>query len=398
MEIVSILFLEAYDAGSHRAFRQGLTARSRHRIRSLTLPGRFWKWRMRGAAAWFADQLNAELLSADSAGPIDLIFVTGFTNVADLRGLLAPPLDRVPILLYMHENQLTYPLSPEEEFDFHFGFTSIISTMAADRIVFNSAWHRDLYLAAIPAFLNRMPEAVPRQVPDRLGPRCEVLGVGLDRAPLPGDHFPQYRGGASDPDAGPGWPRGDRPLIIWNHRWEFDKRPDVFRAAIEQLLARELNFTVALLGESRGQEEVFTALRDQLGSRCVAFGHQDSRADYEAWLARGDIVVSCAEQEYFGIAVAEAVHAGCYPVLPRDQVYPALYGSHCQGRHFYTGEAELVDLLAELVAGDSCGHVCSLDQDVDQYCWPRLAPEFDRLLAEVAAAGRCPLEPPPRRP
>jgi len=392
LDIKDVIFLEPYDTGSHRAFRRGLEARSRHRVRSMTLPGRFWKWRMRGAAAWYADQLNVE-----PNRPLDLLFVTGFVNVADLRGLLAAPLDRVPILLYMHENQLTYPLSPEEEFDFHFGFTSIISTMAADRIVFNSQWHRERYLEAIPAFLNRMPEAVPRQVADRLRPRCSVLGVGLDRSPLPDGHFPQYRGGPSDADSGPGWPRNERPLIVWNHRWEFDKRPDVFSAAVEQLLARGLDFDVALLGESRGQEPVFTPLREQLGDRCVAFGHQESRADYDAWLARGDIVVSCAEQEYFGIAVAEAIHAGCYPVLPRDQVYPSLYGTRCKGRHFYQGTDELVALLADLIQGHGCGHICSLDQDMDQYCWDRLAPEFDRLQTEVADAGRCYLEPPEKR-
>ena len=130
LEIRNIKFLEAYDAGSHRAFRRGVESRSRHRVSCLTLPGRFWKWRMRGAAAWFADRLNADLMNAGPGPSVDLIFTTGFVNVADLRGLLAPPLDRTPILLYMHENQLTYPLSPDEEFDFHFGFTSIISTMA----------------------------------------------------------------------------------------------------------------------------------------------------------------------------------------------------------------------------------------------------------------------------
>ena len=53
-----IAFLEPYDGGSHRAFREGLTAHSRHEIRAWTLPPRFWKWRMRGAAPWFADRLR----------------------------------------------------------------------------------------------------------------------------------------------------------------------------------------------------------------------------------------------------------------------------------------------------------------------------------------------------
>ncbi len=356
---------------------------SRHRFKALTLPGRFWKWRMRGAAAWYADLLNA-----DARYRPDLIFATGFLNLADLRGLLDPPLDRTPVLLYMHENQLTYPLSPDEEFDFHFGFTNIVSALAADRLVFNSAWHRDLFLEALPSYLNKMPEAVPRNVAERLRDRTAVLGVGLDRQPLEQSHFPRYRGGSCDPAAGPGWPRGRRHLIIWNHRWEFDKRPEMFAAVLGRLLDSGLEFDLALLGEPRGQEVVFQPLRDRLGDRCLAFGHVPDRDAYDRLLERGDIVVSCAVQEYFGISVAEAVHAGCYPVLPRDQVYPSLYGKWCRGRHFYDGPDEMASLLADLLTSDACGHVCSLDRDTDQFCWPRLAPEFDNLLAAVAAGGR----------
>jgi len=375
-----ITFLEAYDGGSHRAFRQGLARYSTHAFTALTLPARFWKWRMRGAAVWFADLLN----EADGPPP-DLILTTSYVNVADLRGLLAPPLDRSPVLLYMHENQLTYPLSPEEEFDFHFGFTNIVSTLAADRVVFNSDWHREVFLDALPAYLARMPEAAPRNVRRRLAARSTVLGVGLDREPLPAGHFARYRGGPCDPGAGPSWPRGERPLMVWNHRWEFDKRPELFARAVARLLDAGLDFEVALLGESRGGERVFADLRARLGDRCVAHGHLPARADYDALLARADIVVSCAAQEYFGISVAEAVHAGCYPVLPREQVYPSLYGSRCRGRHFYDDEDGLVDLLGDLVRGEGCGHVCSLDRDLDPWCWPRLIRDWDSLLDETTA-------------
>jgi glycosyltransferase involved in cell wall biosynthesis len=378
LESRNVLFIEPYDGGSHRAFRKGLTEHSIHRFEALTLPARFWKWRMRGSAAWFADLINEK-----KDQPCDLIFVTGYVNVADLRGLLAPPLDRVPILLYLHENQLTYPLSPEEEFDFHFGFTNIISALAADKIVFNSSYHRDLFMEFLPSYLNRMPEAVPKNVKERLERRSDVLGVGLDRLPLPAEHFPQYRGGLCNPDVGPAWPRGERPLIVWSHRWEFDKRPDLFAGAIGLLLDEGLDFDVALLGESRGHEKDFAPLRDRLGDRCIAFGFLPDRKDYDQILARADIVVSCAEQEYFGISVAEAIHAGCYPVFPRGQVYPSMYGTQCKGRHFYGNEDELVSLLRDLINGYECGHVCSLDQDVDRYCWPRLAPEYDGLIIDI---------------
>lgn len=383
MQIRKVLFVEPYDGGSHRAFREGLTRHSRHRIESITLPARFWKWRMRGAAAWFADRI-AELPRRDH----ELVLVTGYVNVADLRGLLAEPLDRAPMLLYFHENQLTYPLSPQEEFDFHFGFTNIVSALAADRVVFNSGFQRELFLDGLPDYLAKMPEAVPRELPRRLAERSEVLGVGLERAPLPAAHFPQYRGGPCEPEAGPRWPNGARPLLLWNHRWEFDKRPEDFTTAVLRLLEAGLDFEVALLGESRNNDETFADLRRRLGDRCVAYGHVESRERYEALLERADVVVSCADQEYFGIAVAEAVHAGCYPVLPRRQVYPSLYGSRCRGRHLYETPEQLVELLGDLIRGEGCGHVCSLDRDLDEFCWPRLAPRYDELIDRVAAAGR----------
>ncbi len=373
-----VLLLEPYDGGSHRAFRLGLARHSRHRIEALTLPARFWKWRMRGAAVWFADRI------AGLAEPADLLLVTDYLNVADLKGLLPPSWHRVPILLYMHENQLTYPLSPEEEFDFHFGFTNIVSCLAADRVVFNSGYHRDLFLESLPEYLGRMPEAVPRDVRPRLEAKSTVLPVGIERRPHPSDSFAPYLGGRCEPGLGPDWPRGGRRhLVLWNHRWEFDKRPERFRRAILRLADAGLEFDLALLGDPRGHEEVFQPLRDRLGERIVAWGHQPDRGVYERWLERADIVVSTAAQEYFGIAVAEAVHAGAYPVLPREQVYPSLYGRRCRGRHLYRDEDELVGLLTDLLTGDGCGHVCSLPLDVDEACWERLAPRYDELCEEM---------------
>ena len=371
-----IVFIESHDGGSHRAFREGLIAHSSHRFRSFTLPPRFWKWRMRGAAAWFADHLRAE------PDPCDVIFATSLLNAADLRGLLPPPLDRRPLVLYMHENQLTYPLSPHEEFDFHFGFTNIISCLAADLVIFNSDFHRDLFLDALPDYVGRMPEAVPKHIRPRLEARSRVLPVGLTRAPQTAGAG--WHGSPCDPGAGARWPRdGRRPVILWNHRWEFDKRPDQFAAAMVNLLEAGLDFGVILAGEARHRDEVFRPLADRLGDRCLHFGFADSD-HYQALLSQADIVVSCAEQEYFGISVAEAVHAGCYPVLPRRQVYPSLYGSRCRGRHLYRNETELTALLTDLVRGEGCGHVCSLAAEVDAFTWPRLAPRYDEMLSEVA--------------
>ncbi len=340
---------------------------------------------MRGAAAWFADRITADIATDDST--VDLIIATDFLNVADLRGLLRPPLDRTPLLLYMHENQLTYPLSPDEEFDFHFGFTNILSCLAADRVLFNSAFHRDLFLDSLPDYLGRMPEAVPRNVRPRLETKSGVMPVGLERTPHPTGSFAPYLGGGCAAETGPGWPRdGHAHVILWNHRWEFDKRPEMFTGAMLRLADAGRRFRLLLLGETRQRDDAFAELRARLADRIDACGYVPSREAYDRLLASADIVVSCAAQEYFGISVAEAVHAGAYPVLPREQVYPSLYGEHCRGRHFYAGEDELVSLLDGLLAGDACGHVCSLPLDGDAYCWERLAPRYDEIFEEVSAS------------
>jgi glycosyltransferase involved in cell wall biosynthesis len=381
-EKLDIVFIESFDGGSHRSFRLGLEEHSAHRFRAFTLPPRFWKWRMRGAAVWFADQLAA------APEPCDLILATSLLDLADLRGLLPSPLDHRPLVLYMHENQLTYPLSPHEAFDFHFGFTNIVSCLAADAVVFNSDFHRDLFLESLPTYLGRMPEAVPPGLRERIAARSHVLPVGLHRAPHRPPAEAVWRGSPCAADAGPRWPRGDRPLILWNHRWEFDKRPQQFVAAIDRLLAANLDFDVVLLGDDRHHAEVFAPLRERLGAHLRHAGFLADRGGYEAWLDAADIVVSCADQEYFGISVAEAVHAGCYPVLPRRQVYPHLYGPLCRGRHFYETDEELAALLGDLVRGEGAGHVCSLARDVDAFCWFRLAPRYDALLGEIAASGK----------
>jgi glycosyltransferase involved in cell wall biosynthesis len=335
---------------------------------------------MRGAAPYFADLINTQ-----KDNPSDLIIATDFLNLADLRGLLHPPWDRVPCLLYMHENQLTYPLSPEEEFDFHFGFTNIISALTAESLVFNSEYHRELFLNSLPNYLAKMPEAVPRHVDGRLASKSLALPVGLEHKPHPLGSYAPYLGGSCAPDVGPPWPRdGKAATILWNHRWEFDKRPDLFARSLLRLAAEGVHFQILLLGEPRGHEEVFSGLRDTLGRRCLAYGFQPDRAEYDRMLARSDIVVSCAEQEYFGIAVAEAVHAGAYALLPKSQVYPSLYGRRCKGKHFYSGEEELVNMLRDLLTDSRYGHVCSLPLDCDAFCWERLIDRYDELFCEVA--------------
>ncbi len=282
----------------------------------------------------------------------------------------------------MHENQLTYPLSPHEEFDFHFGFTNIISCLAADRVVFNS----DLPPRPVPGRPARptwagCPRPCRARCADRLAAAARCCRWGWTGRRCPPTTFPAL------PRAAPC--RSGRRAGLAARRAAADplEPPLGIRQAARSVRRRRARLldrgawtsTWPCWARPRSHDEVFAPLARAAGRPLPGLRLPGGpRRLRRGWLARGDIVVSCAEQEYFGISVAEAIHAGCYPVLPREQVYPCLYGGFCKGRHFYDDDDQLVSLLADLVAGDGAGHVCSLAGDVDAFCWPRLAPRLRR--------------------
>ena len=348
---------------------------SRHRIELHTLPARFWKWRMRGAALHFARAVAAP-------EDCDLLLVTDLMGVADLKALWGARCP--PIVLYLHENQLSYPVPAGERMDFQFGFTDIASALAADVMVFNSHYHRDAYFAALPRFLRRMPEHVPKWIPAALKPKARVLYPGC-RLPATSGAAPQReRSGARRPEAESAAARpAAAPLVIWNHRWEFDKQPAVFFAALRQAQEAGAAFRVALLGENfQVVPQEFEAARGWLGRRLVQYGYVPGRAAYWELLRCGSVVVSTALQENFGISVVEAVAAGNHPLLPRRLSYPEVIPAAYHDACLYADDAALTEMLIRLLAAPPVAAPRGLAATMQRYSWSSLATAYDALFAE----------------
>jgi len=159
----------------------------------MPLPPRKWKWRMRGASFAFEPAVRA------LPQPPEILVTTDMLNLPELLGLARDALPaRLPVITYFHENQITYPLERSDERDFHFGLANIYAALASDRVVFNSRFHRDEFLSAVPGVIAAMPDHKPQGVADRIRSRSEVLGVPVD---VPGIDLPK------------------EDLILWNHRW-----------------------------------------------------------------------------------------------------------------------------------------------------------------------------------
>ena len=313
---------------------------------------------MRGAALHFARAVAAP-------EDYDLLLATDLMGVADLKALWGARCP--PIVLYLHENQLSYPVPAGERMDFQFGFTDIASALAADVMVFNSRFHRDAYFAALPRFLRRMPEHVPKWVPAALEPKARVL--------YPGCRLPQPESNATRREAA--------PLVIWNHRWEFDKQPAMFFAALRQAQEAGVAFRVALLGENfQVVPQEFEAARGWLGERLVQYGYVPSRASYWELLRCGSVVVSTAIQENFGISVVEAVAAGNYPLLPRRLSYPEVVPAAYHDACLYADDAALADKLIALLSRPPVTPPRGLAAAMQRYSWSRQATAYDALFAE----------------
>lgn len=360
------LFLESFYGGSHRDFAKGLIAHSRHDIHLVTMPARFWKWRMRGAALHFVQTIS-NLASYDG------ILTTGLMSLADFKALCGA--HRPPSLLYLHENQLTYPLAPGERMDLQFGFTDITTALCADRILFNSRFHFDRFLDALPGFIGQMPEFKPQWAVDVIREKAAILHPGCRFDPAPRKPLPL-------PD-GP-------PLIVWNHRWEFDKNPQAFFAALDRVDQMGIDFRLAILGENcQVKPRAFIDAKARFGEKVVQYGYVDSKQAYTDWLRRGFVAVSTAIQENFGIAMVEAMRHGCLPLMPHRLSYPEILPKEFHRVFLYRDDEDLVDKLAGMLAHPNriVAHRPVLSDMMARHAWSIVIQRYDRELELLAGVS-----------
>ena len=115
------------------------------------------------------------------------------------------------------------------------------------------------------------------------------------------------------------------PVILWNHRWEYDKNPEAFFRVINRLDDAGERFRLVLAGQTFAEQPpAFEAGFRRYAERVLHYGYAESFDDYAALLWRSDVVVSTSVHEFFGISMLEAIHCGCHPLLPNRLTYPEL--------------------------------------------------------------------------
>ncbi len=380
---MDILIIEPYFTGSHASWAEGYRGASRHNVEILALEGRSWKWRMHGGAVTLARRFMEEARSPDLILATDMLDLTTFLSLTRTRTA------GIPTAVYFHENQFTYPWSPGDRDvlrgrDLHYGFINYTSALAAERVFFNSRYHMDSFFAALAGYLKGLPDHNELGTIEVIKKKSRVLYLGMDlkrlKARIP---LTPARGSAAPSPKG----RGSIPLILWNHRWEYDKNPGEFFEALYALQERSLDFEVAILGENfRRQPEEFEAARKRLGARVVHFGFVEDTASYASWLKRADILPVTSRHDFFGCSVIEALYMGCFPILPNRLAYPEHIPEDQHHLYLYDDFKGLVSRLVRAVSDIAPVRASNLSGLAARYGWDELAPVYDEEMERMVMA------------
>ena len=365
-----VLALEPYHGGSHKAFLDGWMQYSQHEWTVLSLPPWKWKWRMRHSAITLANQTSEKIREG---GDWDIIFCSDMLNLAEYLGLVPQSIQKLPSIVYFHENQLTYPVAHPQEFDFHYVLTNLITALAATEVWFNSLYHQNIFLGELRGFLKRMPDFQPLEEIEDVRNKSFVRHPGIHQLPKRGNRIP-----------GP-------MRIVWAARWEHDKNPELFFKSLQILKARKVEFRISVMGEQfRQSPDVFDSARKEFADHIDRWGYQQERSDYEAALLEADVFVSTADHEFFGFSVLEAAAAGAFPLVPEKLAYPETLELDSGNEDFFFkgGADKLAERLIQLSEKIINNNLWDDDPDrairiVESFFWKTKARLLDLELIRI---------------
>lgn len=367
MSKIKITLLEPFFSGSHRQWAEGLQKHSGHQIDILSLPGRHWKWRMHGGAISLAKQFMNQ-----DENP-DLILATSMLDLTTFLSLTRRKSQDIPTAIYFHENQLTYPWSPQDrdvknKRDNHYAFINYTSALVADRVFFNSQYHRNSFLGALPKFLNQFPDKQGKENIELIQDKSEVLYLGMDLA-----RFDKIESKGRQTD----------PVILWNHRWEYDKRPGVFFSTLFKLKERGLKYRLVVLGEQNDvNPPVFNEAKERLSDEILHWGYAESFEEYARWVHQSDILPVTSNQDFFGGSVVEAMYCNCVPILPNRLAYPEHLSEELKPRCLYK-EGELEKTLKSAIEQIDEMRKTDYRSLVKKYDWGESISEYDTSLSSI---------------
>lgn len=362
-----ITLIDPYFGHSHCQWAEGFQKYSTHEVDILSLPGKFWKWRMHGGAVTLAQEFLEKNTSTDLLLATDMLDLNVFLSLTRSKS------KDLPAAIYFHENQLNYPISEQDkmsDLNNHYSFINYASALAADKVFFNSDYHRKSFLEALPPFLQKFPDHRNTETVEIIAQKSEVLHLGMELSPLQMEDPPKND-------------KKERAVILWNHRWEYDKNPKAFFEALYTLKERGIEFQLIVLGEPRkAQAEIFEKAQKRLEKFILHWGYVKDFETYKKLLWKADILPVTSHQDFFGGSVVEASYCNCIPLLPKRLAYPEHFPSFMHPSLFYE-ENDFVNKLQRLILDVNVIRNQNTQKFVSHYDWNKMISIYDKKLEDI---------------
>ncbi|MBC8311014.1 MAG: DUF3524 domain-containing protein [Candidatus Marinimicrobia bacterium] len=366
---LNILLIEPFYSGSHKSWADSYAQNSEHTVSIISLKGIYWKWRMHGGAISLAKKYNNfihENHTPDLILTTDMLNLPVFSAFADVRD--------IPVITFFHENQLTYPWSTQDrdkakQRDHHYGFINYTTALKSDLIMYNSTFHKDSFIGALRKFLKQFPDHNELSNIDVIEQKSVVSYLGLSL-----QKFDIHKTKSNN----------KVPIVLWNHRWEYDKNPASFFQTLRKIKDDGVQFKLVILGEEFDTEmDVFTEARNYFSDEILHMGFCDSFEEYAKWLWKSDYLPVTSNQEFFGASVMEAVYCDVIPILPNRLTYPELFHIESNPNLFYKTDAELVSTLKTTIQSHENKHSLILNNLAAKFDWGIIANKYDCLILEA---------------
>jgi len=366
---LNILYVEPFYSGSHKQWIDSYKEYSKHNIQILSLPGKKWKWRMHGGAITLSKEYNK------LKNKFDIILCSDMLNLPVFKSLCYNNLCESKVVMYFHENQLSYPWSPLDQDlklkrDLHYYYINYTSSLISDYNYFNSSYHFISYINGLKKYLQKMPDFKNIDTIDLIYDKSSILPIGCEL-----DEQIKFD------------KKSTVPVILWNHRWEYDKNPDLFFNILFELNDNNFDFELIILGESYNDyPKIFDIAKDRLNSKIIHFGYCDSHEEYIKYLELANILPVTSNQDFFGISIVEAISYGSYPILPRRLSYPELFNDKLNPHIFYNNKSEFKDKLISAINNvrSLSNEMKKIREDVSKkFNWNTVSEEYDKTFEEL---------------
>ena len=364
---MDILILDPFFEYSHKVWSEGLQKHSSHKITILSLSPHHWKWRMTGGAIELAEQYKNLNLSPD------LIIATDMLDFACFLALAKIDQQKVSTAIYFHENQITYPWKNEttkhqKEKNHHYSFINFVSCLSADKVFFNSAFHKSIFNNSLPGFLKMLPKFGYQKYLESISSKSMVLPLGLD--------VQLNRETKAI--------KSETPCFLWNHRWEHDKNPELFFNTLFQLKEEKIPFELIVLGKSyKRQPAIFEEAKEVLNAELLHFGYVDTYEEYHTLVEQTNILLVTSNQDFFGISIVEAIASGLYPILPDRLAYPEHIPLDLHHKYLYQKDEAIIPMLKEIILNKKFLEDSPLPSFVQKYNWRNLIELYDNEFSKL---------------